>query len=183
MLFGFLVLMLGLSVWVARRTEGGEDFLLAGRGLRTPLLLGTTLATLVGTGSSLGAVGFAYSSGWAGLLYGIGGAAGVFGLLWLFADARDHGFWTFPEEISFYYGANAALKNVVAVVLFVAEIGWPPTPCRGPSCSSASPCSRSSLSGRQGACEVSPRTFPTTSTPSWGWGRWASSRPRPSPSS
>ena len=123
-LLGFLVLMLGLGVWVARRTEGGEDFLLAGRGLRTPLLLGTTLATLVGTGSSLGAVGLAYSSGWAGLLYGIGGAAGVFGLLWLFADARDHEFWTFPEEMSFYYGASAALKNVVAVLLFVAEIGW-----------------------------------------------------------
>ena len=79
-LLGFLVPMLGLGVWVARRTEGGEDFLLVGWGLWTPLLLGTTLATLIGTGSSLGAVGFAYSSGWAGLLYGIGGVAGVFGL-------------------------------------------------------------------------------------------------------
>jgi solute:Na+ symporter, SSS family len=66
-LFGFLVLMLGLGVWGARRTESGEDFLLDGRGLRTPLL-GTTLATLVGTGSSLGAVSFAYSSGWADAL-------------------------------------------------------------------------------------------------------------------
>jgi SSS family solute:Na+ symporter len=34
--------MLGLGVWVARRTESGEDFLLASRGLRTPLVLGTT---------------------------------------------------------------------------------------------------------------------------------------------
>jgi len=80
-LAGTVVLMLGIGVWVARRNRSGEDFLLAGRSLSTPLLLGTTLATLVGTGSSLGAVGFAYENGWAGGLYGIGGAVGVLLLL------------------------------------------------------------------------------------------------------
>lgn len=120
----FLVAMLGLGVWVARRTTSGEDFLLAGRRVGPLLLLGTTLATLVGTGSSLGAVGFAYENGWAGALYGIGGALGVFGVLWLFADVRDYKFMTFSEEMSFYYGASHPIKGVVAVVLLIAEIGW-----------------------------------------------------------
>jgi Na+/proline symporter len=53
---GFLVAMLGLGIWVARRVSTGEDFIMGGRSLGTPLLLGTTLATLVGTGSSLGVV-------------------------------------------------------------------------------------------------------------------------------
>lgn len=123
-LLASLVLMLCLGVWVARRTATGEDFLLAGRRLGTPLLMGTTLATLVGTGSSLGAVGFAYESGWAGALYGIGGATGVFAVVWLFADVRRHRFMTFPEELSFYYGANRTVKGVVALLLLVAEIGW-----------------------------------------------------------
>lgn len=121
---GSLVVMTGLGVWIARRNRTGEDFLLAGRRLGTPLLAGTTLATLVGTGSSLGAVGFGYTNGWAGALYGIGGATGVFLLLWLFADVRQHGFMTFSEELSYYYGASKLVKGVVAVVLFVAEIGW-----------------------------------------------------------
>ncbi len=30
-----------------------------------------------GTGSSMGAVGFGYSNGWAGMLYGVGGAIGI----------------------------------------------------------------------------------------------------------
>lgn len=120
----FVAMMILLSVWVSRRTSSGEDFLMAGRRLGTPLLLGTTLATLVGTGSSLGAVGFAWENGWAGALYGIGGALGVLALAWLFADARRHRFMTLSEEMSFYYGASRAVKNVVAVVLFVAEIGW-----------------------------------------------------------
>ncbi len=123
-LLGTVLLMLAIGIWVARRTTSGEDFLLAGRRLGTPLLLATMLATLVGTGSSLGAVGFAYESGWAGALYGIGGALGVFGVLWLFADVRKYRFMTFSEEISFYYGANSLVKGVVALLLFVAEIGW-----------------------------------------------------------
>lgn len=121
---GFLLVMLGLGIWVSRRVSTGEDFIMGGRSLGTPLLLGTMLATLVGTGSSLGAVGFAFTNGWAGMLYGIGGAVGVFALLLLFADVRKYNFMTFSEELSFYYGANRPLKGAVAIVLFVAEIGW-----------------------------------------------------------
>lgn len=123
-LLASILLMLGLGFWVSRRTRSGEDFLLAGRRLGTPLMLGTMLATLVGTGSSLGTVGFAYENGWAGMLYGIGGAVGVFGVLLLFADVRRYAFMTFPEEISFYYGANRLVKGLVAVLLLAAEIGW-----------------------------------------------------------
>lgn len=123
-LLAVLAAMLGLGVWVARRARSGEDFLLAGRSLGTPLLLGTTLATLVGTGSSLGAVGFGYENGWAGALYGIGGAAGVLLLTVLFADVRRHGFMTFSEEMSYYFGASRAVKGVVSVILVLASVGW-----------------------------------------------------------
>lgn len=123
-LLASVLLMIAISWWVARRTKDGEDFLLAGRGLGTPLVMGSTLATLVGTGSSLGAVGFAYQNGWAGALYGVGGATGVFLLLWLFADVREKGFMTFPEEMSYYFGASRAIKGVVAVLLFLASVGW-----------------------------------------------------------
>lgn len=120
----YLVLLQGVGVWGARRSKSGEDFLMAGRTIRTPILVGTTLATLVGTGSSLGAAGFAYSNGWAGALYGIGGAAGIFALFLLFADTRKYNFMTFPEELAFYYRANKYLRGLVSIVLFIAELGW-----------------------------------------------------------
>lgn len=121
---GFVAMMIVVGVLVSRRNKTGEDFLMAGRGLSTPLLLATTLATLVGTGSSLGAVGFGYENGWAGALYGIGGALGVVLLLVLFADVRKYGFMTYSEEVSFYYGADRKVKGLVAVVLLLASIGW-----------------------------------------------------------
>ncbi|GAB96146.1 SSS family solute:Na+ symporter [Kineosphaera limosa] len=121
---GFVIVMIGVGLVVARRNKTGEDFLMAGRGLSTPLLLATTLATLVGTGSSLGAVGFAYENGWAGALYGIGGALGVILLMVMFANVRKYGFMTYSEEVSFYYGADRRIKGLVAIVLLLASVGW-----------------------------------------------------------
>jgi len=68
----FLLLMILIGFWVARKVETGEDFLMGGRGLSAFLLIGTTVATAVGTGSSMGAVQTAYEQGWAGAFFGIG---------------------------------------------------------------------------------------------------------------
>lgn len=116
--------MISLSWFVSRKNHSGEDFLLGGRSLPLLLTLGTTVATMVGTGSSMGAVGFAYNNGWAGMLYGIGGSIGILLLAWIFAPVRQYKFMTMSEEIAFYVGANPLIKNVVAVVIYVASIGW-----------------------------------------------------------
>lgn len=50
--FGIYVLFLIWLGWfVSRNQKSGEDFLLGGRGLPLFLVLGTTVATMVGTGS------------------------------------------------------------------------------------------------------------------------------------
>jgi solute:Na+ symporter, SSS family len=121
---GFLIAMIAVGIIVSRSVSSGEDFLMGGRGLSTPLLIGTTVATLVGTGSSMGAVGFGFSNGWAGALYGIGGSVGMILLLLLFADVRKYNFMTFSEELSFYYGANKLVKGLTSIILYVACIGW-----------------------------------------------------------
>jgi SSS family solute:Na+ symporter len=54
----YIIFLIWLGWFVSRKQSGGEDFLLAGRSLPLFLTLGTTLATMVGTGSSIGAVGF-----------------------------------------------------------------------------------------------------------------------------
>src|SRR5690625_2663015 len=116
--------MIVIGILVSRTVKSVEDFMMGGRGLTIPLLVGTTVATLVGTGSSMGAVGFGYENGWAGMLYGIGGAIGVILLIYLFADVRKYNFMTFSEELSFYYGANKIVQGFTSVILYVACIGW-----------------------------------------------------------
>ncbi|ALS97184.1 sodium:solute symporter family protein [Lacimicrobium alkaliphilum] len=120
----YMLAMIGLGWFVSRHNKGGEDFLLGGRSLPLLLTMGTTVATMVGTGSSMGAVGFAYENGWGGTLYGLGGAVGILLLAWIFAPMRKLRFMTMSEEISYYVGANVLIKNLIAVIIFVACIGW-----------------------------------------------------------
>ena len=123
----FVVYMLAMSlfgIYMSRKNATGEDFLLGGRSLPLLLTLGTTVATMVGTGSSMGAVGFAYQNGWAGALYGVGGAVGILLLAWWFAPVRKFQFMTMSEEISYYVGADPLIKNLIAVIIYIASIGW-----------------------------------------------------------
>lgn len=126
-LIGFIiyaVAMIWLGWYVSRHQQSGEDFLLGGRSLPLFLTLGSTIATMVGTGSSMGAVGFGYLNGWAGMLYGLGGAVGILLLAWLFAPLRRLRFMTMSEEISYYTGASHLIKNIVGIMIFIASIGW-----------------------------------------------------------
>lgn len=121
---GYLGFMIWFGWWVSRQHKSGDDFLLGGRNLPFLLTLGTTVATMVGTGSSMGAVGFAYLNGWAGMIYGLGGACGILLLAKVFAPVRDYQFMTMSEEVSFYVGAHPIVKNTIAVFIFIASIGW-----------------------------------------------------------
>ncbi|MBX3178633.1 MAG: sodium:solute symporter family protein [Candidatus Hydrogenedentes bacterium] len=120
----YIAALIALSVRLSRRQASGEDFLLGDRRVPLFLMLGTTVATMVGTGSSMGAIGKGYSDGWAGSLYGIGGAAGILLLAALFGHVRRYNFMTFAEEIAFYYGANKTLKSLIALIMVLASAGW-----------------------------------------------------------
>ncbi|QCT18956.1 sodium:solute symporter family protein [Jejubacter calystegiae] len=126
-LVGFIIYaiaMIWLGWYVSRNQKSGEDFLLGGRSLPLFLTLGSTVATMVGTGSSMGAVGFGYSNGWAGMLYGLGGAVGILLVAWLFAPVRKLRFMTMSEELSYYTGGSHLIKNIVGLMIFIASIGW-----------------------------------------------------------
>jgi len=124
-LFGIYMLgMVILGWWVSRKQKSGDDYLLGGRSVPFWLVLGTTVATMVGTGSSMGAVGKAYTQGWAGALFAIGAGIGLFFLAKFFSHLRKYNFMTLSEEMSFYYGGNRLVKNLVGVAIFFASVGW-----------------------------------------------------------
>ncbi|PZU44654.1 MAG: sodium:proline symporter, partial [Arsenicicoccus sp.] len=61
----YLVMMVGIGLWFSRRkyTSTGDDFLFAGRSLPRPVMIGTLLATWVGSGTIIGGASFAYTYG------------------------------------------------------------------------------------------------------------------------
>ena len=120
----YILVMIFIGWFVSRKQKSGDDFLLAGRNVPLLLSLGTTVATMVGTGSSMGAVAFAYHNGWAGALYGLGGALGILLLAWIFAPIRQLQFVTMSEELAYYVDNNRYVKNIIAFIIYAACIGW-----------------------------------------------------------
>lgn len=120
----YISIMIGMSIFISRKQKTGEDFLLGNRSVPFFLILGTTIATLVGTGSSMGAVGAGYETGWKGAFFGLGGATGMILMAFLFSGVRKFNFMTMSEEISFYYGGNKVIKNLIGLITYVASVGW-----------------------------------------------------------
>jgi SSS family solute:Na+ symporter len=54
----------------------------------------------------------------------LGGAVGILLVAWLFAPVRKLRFMTMSEEMSYYTGGSKIIKNLVAILIFIASIGW-----------------------------------------------------------
>mgnify|MGYP003649622912 CR=1 FL=1 len=100
----YIIAVTAFGAWIARKKQTGDEFLLGGRNLPLFLTLGTTIATIIGTGSSMGSVGKGYSAGWMGSFFGIGSFIGLILTAILFAPTRKHNFMTLAEELSSYVG-------------------------------------------------------------------------------
>lgn len=122
----YIVLMFVISHLTAgkKKNKTGEDFNLAGRSVPLMLIVGSAVATQVGTGSSMGATGFAYTNGWAAVLYGLGMAIGISLCGKLFAHTRTWEVNTMSEEIGVYYEGNKWVMNLVTIGMYLASVGW-----------------------------------------------------------
>lgn len=123
--FGIYILAITIfGSWIGRKNKSGDDFLLGGRQIPFFLTLGTTIATMVGTGSSMGSVGKGYSSGWMGSFFGIGSFIGVILAAFLFAPVRKFRFMTMAEELSSYVGGSLVVRRLVGIFTYLACVGW-----------------------------------------------------------
>ncbi|MGI9428173.1 MAG: sodium:solute symporter family protein [Bythopirellula sp.] len=120
----YIVAVTVFGSWIARKNQTGDEFLLGGRQVPFFLTLGTTIATIIGTGSSMGSVGKSYAAGWAGSLFGLGSFIGVILTAIIFAPERRHGFMTMAEELSSYVGGNRVVSSLVAIFTYLACVGW-----------------------------------------------------------
>jgi Na+/proline symporter len=73
----YLFTLVGLGLYKARKIKTQSDFAVAGRTLTPWILVGTMLATWMGTGSILGNAGKTYETGLAALMLPLGGVLGV----------------------------------------------------------------------------------------------------------
>ena len=113
----YLFTLVGLGLYKARKIKTQSDFAVAGRTLTPWILVGTMLATWMGTGSILGNAGKTYETGLAALILPLGGVLGVVVLTQIAGKVRAYEKFTVPEILGDRFGPAARTLSVVALVI------------------------------------------------------------------
>tara|TARA_B100001996_G_scaffold113875_1_gene86162 strand:+ start:11726 stop:13171 length:1446 start_codon:yes stop_codon:yes gene_type:complete len=113
----YLLTLIGLGAYKAKKIKTQSDFAVAGRTLTPWVLVGTMLATWMGTGSILGNAGKAYETGLAALILPLGGVLGVIVLTQIAGKVRAYEKFTVPEILGDRFGEVTRTLSVVALVI------------------------------------------------------------------
>ena len=119
----WMAFVIGVGFFGSRGKREGEKFLTGGSDMNVFLIFCTLGATIIGTGSSIGAIGDGFKAGWGGAIFGLGSALGLL-LITTFVSIRRKNFITMSEEAQFYYGGDARVRKLMGFMMFVIEIVW-----------------------------------------------------------
>lgn len=109
--------LLGVSVWRARKLRDQSDFLVAGRTLPWWVLVFTLLSSWIGAGSLFAGGENAYRHGFAALWQPAGGWLGLI-VIWRIAGrARRLAQYTVPDVLELRYNATARVLATIAIVI------------------------------------------------------------------
>src|SRR2546428_5985919 len=121
----YLLLLVGISVWLGLRVKSQEDFMVAGRSLTWPILVGTLLATWIGSGSIFGGGTLGYQQGFAALWQPAGAWLGIVVIYFVAGRARRFGQFTVPDIMEERYGASArVLATIATIVSYVIIVSY-----------------------------------------------------------
>ena len=93
----YLMILIGIGLYKAGKIKTQSDFAVAGRSLSPWVLVGTMLATWMGTGSILGNAGKTYETGMAALILPLGSILGIIILTKIAGKDRAFKKITVPE--------------------------------------------------------------------------------------
>jgi solute:Na+ symporter, SSS family len=114
--------LVGVSLWRSRSIKTHADFMVAGRSVPVPLLVGTLVCTWIGSGSLFGGAGLAYRVGIAELWFSFGGWIGLVVAFFLAARVRRIAQYTVPDLLEKRYNAAARLLGTLAIILAYVTI-------------------------------------------------------------
>ena len=113
----YLFTLIGIGVYKSNKIKTQADFSVAGRSLSPWILVGTMLATWMGTGSILGNAGKTYETGMAALILPFGSILGIIILTQIAGKVREYEKFTVPEILGERFGQGARILSVIALVI------------------------------------------------------------------
>lgn len=121
----YLLALVGVGVYKTKAVQGSEDFMVAGRTLPWYVLVGTLLATWIGSGSLFSGAGLGYRNGLAGLWSSGGAWLGIVLVFFIARRVRNFGKVTVPDIFRARYGGTAAvLATITTVIAYLTIVSY-----------------------------------------------------------
>ncbi|MBG0764408.1 MAG: sodium:solute symporter family protein, partial [Tissierellales bacterium] len=119
----YALIMIGMGIFYAKKIDNSEDFILAGRGLGSVVLMGTLIATWCGSGTVTGGPNsLAYSFGlWPAIFFTVPSIVGILIMFKIAPKVRAYGKYTVSEILEEKYGDKARL--LAAIIIVMAFVG------------------------------------------------------------
>ena len=121
----YLLALVGVGLAKARKVHNSDDFMVAGRALPWYVLVGTLLATWIGSGSLFSGAGLGYRNGLAGLWSSGGAWVGIVLVFFIAKRIRNLGEVTVPDVFEVRYGKLAAtLATITTVIAYLTIVSY-----------------------------------------------------------
>jgi len=118
----YLCLLVAVGAYKIKSVKSSEDFMVAGRSLHWYVLVGTLLATWMGSGSLFSGAGLGYRNGLAGLWSSGGAWLGIALIYFISSRIRNFGKVTVPDIFEVRYGKFAAIMATITTVIAYTTI-------------------------------------------------------------
>ena len=121
----YLFFLVAVGVYKIKSINNSEDFMVAGRTLPWYILVGTLLATWMGSGSLFSGAGLGYRNGLAGLWSSAGAWLGIALIYFITRRIRNFGKVTVPDIFEARYGQLAALlATITTVIAYITIVSY-----------------------------------------------------------
>ncbi len=124
-ILAYLIVLTGFNFYRARRVKSQEDFMVAGRSLKTSVMVFTLICTWIGSGTFIAGAEFASKAGFSALWLAAGAWLGIIAIYFLAGKIRTFGQYTIGDMLEVRYGPAARLVGAIALIIsFTAIVSY-----------------------------------------------------------
>ncbi len=114
---GYVLVLLGVSVYKSRTVKSADDFMVAGRSVPVYMLVATLVCTWIGSGSLFGTAGLTFRTGVSELWFSTGAWVGILVVYFLAARVRRIAQYTLTDLLEKRYNRTAKILGTLTIVV------------------------------------------------------------------
>jgi SSS family solute:Na+ symporter/sodium/proline symporter len=124
-ILAYLLVLTGFNFYRARRVKSQEDFMVAGRSIKTSVMVFTLICTWIGSGTFIAGAELASRAGFSALWMPAGAWVGIITIYFLAAKIRSFGQYTIGDILEERYGPAARLIGAISIIIaFTAIVSY-----------------------------------------------------------